>query len=258
MKPNRLREIWAEGRPVLNGWCSIGDPFVAETMASMGWDALTIDLQHGLIGYAEMLAMLQAVAASNVTPIVRVSWNAPGEIMKALDAGAYGVICPMVNTRAECEAFVGACRYPPGGYRSFGPTRAALSSGPGYAEEANDEILTFAMIETVEALANVAEIVATPGLNAVYVGPSDLSLSMGGKPDQDSQDPVRLAAYDTILSACKATGVRAGIHTTSAAYSQQMIARGFDLVTVGSDAGYLQSGRRDARAMQDFVRTRAG
>jgi 4-hydroxy-2-oxoheptanedioate aldolase len=113
------------------------------------------------------------------------------------------------------------------------------------------------MIETVEALANVAEIVATPGLNAVYVGPSDLSLSMGGKPDQDTQDPVRLAAYDTILSACKAAGVRAGIHTTSAAYSQQMIARGFDLVTVGSDAGYLQSGRRDARAMQDFVRTRA-
>lgn len=258
MKPNRLREIWAQGRPVLNGWCSLGDPFVAETMASMGWDAITIDLQHGLISYPEMLAMLQAVSASPVTPIVRVSWNAPGEIMKALDAGAYGVICPMVNTRAQCEAFVRACRYPPGGYRSFGPTRAALASGSGYADEANDEILTFAMIETAEALANVSEIVATPGLNAVYVGPSDLSLSMGGKPDQDTQDPVRLAAYGTILAACKAAGVRAGIHTTSAAYSQQMIALGFDLVTVGSDAGYLQSGRRDARAMQEFVRSRAG
>lgn len=257
MKPNRLREIWVQGRPVLNGWCSIGDPFVAETMASMGWDALTLDLQHGLIGYSEMLAMLQAVAASNVTPIVRVSWNAPGEIMKALDAGAYGIICPMVNTRAECEAFVRACRYPPGGYRSFGPTRAALSAGRGYADEANDEILTFAMIETGEGLANVAEIVATPGLNAVYVGPSDLSLSMGGKPDQDSQEPALLAAFDTILAACKVACVRAGIHTTSAAYSQQMIARGFDLVTVGSDAGYLRSGHRDAGAMRDFIKARA-
>src|SRR5690349_13123427 len=113
MRANRLREIWAEGRAALNGWCSIGCAFTAEAMAHQGWDAITIDTQHGLIGYSEMLAMLQAVSASEAVPLVRVAWNQPGEIMKALDAGALGVICPMVNSRAECEAFVRACRYPP-------------------------------------------------------------------------------------------------------------------------------------------------
>src|SRR5436190_23739160 len=148
MRPNRLKQIWAEGRPVINAWCNIGSPFVAEAVASQGWDAVTIDTQHGLTGYSEMVAMLQAIAASEVTPLVRVSWNAPGEIMKALDAGAQGIICPMINSRAECEAFVQACRYPPDGYRSFGPTRAAMIAGADYAAEANGEILTFAMIET--------------------------------------------------------------------------------------------------------------
>ena len=253
MRRNRLRQIWSEGKPVLNGWLSIGAAFTAEAMAHQGWDSLTIDGQHGLIGYAEMVAMLQTISTTEVTPLVRVSWNAPGEIMKALDAGAYGIICPMINTPAECEAFVRACRYPPDGYRSFGPLRASVYGGADYASEANGEILTLAMIETREGYENVEAIATTPGLDGIYIGPSDLSLALGGAPSQDSQDPDRLATYDRIRDACRAAGRRVGIHTNSPAYSKQMIERGFDLVTVGSDMRYLMGGRREAAEMRKAV-----
>lgn len=258
MRPNRLRQIWAEGRPVLNGWLSSGSPLMAEMMARQGWDSVTIDTQHGFCGYSEMAAMLQAVEGGSATPIVRVAWNSPGDLMKALDAGAYGIICPMVNSRAEAEAFVGACRYPPDGFRSFGPLRANLIAGADYYQYANAEVITLAMIETAGGLENVAEIVATPGLDGIYVGPSDLSLALGGPPSQDSQDPMRLDAFRRILDACKAAGRRAGVHTTSAAYSQQMIEMGFDLVTVGADVNYLGAGaRRDVADMQAFVATQS-
>ncbi len=257
MRPNPLRDIWAEGRPVLNGWCSVGSPFIAEAFANCGWDSVTIDVQHGLIGYAEMLAMLQAVNASGVGTIVRVPWNAPWEAMKALDAGASAIICPMINDAAECRAFVEACRYPPDGYRSFGPTRAALVGGADYASEANRHVVTLAMIETRAGLDNVDEITATPGLDGIYIGPSDLSLALGGAPDQDSQDPMRLAAFDRILAACKAHGLKTGVHTTSIAYSQAMIERGFDLVTVGADLGYLMRARREAAEMRAWLEKRA-
>ncbi|MBL8773776.1 MAG: 2,4-dihydroxyhept-2-ene-1,7-dioic acid aldolase [Phenylobacterium sp.] len=249
MRPNRLKQIWNEGRPVLNAWLSLPGAAAAEAMAAQGWDALTADAQHGLIGYDELVPILQAMRASEVTPLVRVPWNAPGDIMKALDAGAMGIICPMISTVAECEAFVQACRYPPLGYRSFGPSRPSMIYGADYAQHANAEILTFAMIETAEGLENVEAIVAVPGLDAVYIGPSDLSLSLGGEPRQDSDDPRILAAFDRILAACKAAGVRTGVHTNSPAYSKQMIARGFDLVTVGSDLRYLMGGRRDVLEM---------
>ena len=253
MPPNRLRQTWAEGRPAINGWCSIGSPFVAEVMAGAGWDSVTLDCQHGLIGYGEMLAMLQAMRASPVTPLVRVSQNAPGEIMKALDAGAMGIICPLVNDRAECEAFVSACRYPPAGGRSYGPTRAGLVGGPDYAATANREVLCLAMIETRAGLDNVEAVAATPGLDGIYIGPSDLSLSLGGAPIQNSQEPTLLAAFDRILGACRAAGVRAGVHTAGVAYSKQMIERGFDLVTVGADVRYLLDARREAAEMREAI-----
>lgn len=253
MKPNRLREIWAEGRAVLNGWCSIGSPVVAEAFAGCGWDSVTIDAQHGLLGYSEMLAMLQAVNASGVGTIVRVPWNAPWEVMKALDAGASAIICPMVNDAAECRTFVEACRYPPQGNRSFGPTRAGLINGPDYASAANAHVVALAMIETRAGLDNVEAIVATPGLDGIYIGPSDLSLALGGQPDQDSQDPMRLGAFDRILAACKARGLKVGVHTTSVAYSQAMIERGFDLVTVGADMGYLMRARREASEIRAWL-----
>jgi 4-hydroxy-2-oxoheptanedioate aldolase len=256
MRPNRLRQIWAEGRPVLNGWCSIGNAFTAEMMARQGWDSVTIDTQHGLVAYSEMLAMLQAMSATDVGTLVRVSWNSPGEIMRALDAGADGVICPMINNRAEAEAFVRACRYPPDGYRSFGPTRAAGVHGADYAHAANAHVLALAMIETAEGLEKAEEICATPGLDGIYIGPADLSLALGGPAGQDSEDPMRLAAFDAIQAACRAAEVKVCVHTNSVAYSQKMLARGFDLVTVGSDARYLASGRREVGEMRKWVESR--
>ncbi len=256
MRANRLKQIWAEGRAAINGWCSLPGGFSAELMASHGWDSVTIDTQHGVIGYSEMLAMLQAVSTTEATPLVRVSWNQPGEIMRALDAGAYGVICPMINDAAECAAFVQACRYPPQGFRSSGPTRAAVYGGGDYQAHANDEILTFAMIETAAGLANLDAIVATPGLDGVYIGPSDLSLALGGPPGQDSSDPTLMAAFDKILAGCKAAGVRTGVHAASTAYAKLMFERGFDLVTGGIDARYMAAGRRDVAELRDWMQAR--
>jgi 4-hydroxy-2-oxoheptanedioate aldolase len=256
MRANRLKEIWAAGKPAIGGWCSIPGSFSAELMASQGWDVVTIDTQHGLIGYSEMLQMLQAISTTDATPLVRVSWNQPGEIMRALDSGAYGIICPMINDAAECAAFVQACRYPPDGFRSSGPTRAAIYGGADYLAKANGEMLAFAMVETAAGLANVEAIVATPGLDGVYIGPSDLSLSLGGPPGQDSDAAVLMAAFDKILAACKAAGMRIGVHTASVAYSQKMLRRGFDLVTVGADTRFLMSGRREAAEMRAWLETR--
>src|ERR1700744_3066234 len=246
MRENPLKGLLAEGRAPINAWCSRPGAFSAELMANMGWDAVTIDAQHGLIGYSEMLAMLQAISTTPAVPLVRVSWNAPGEIMRALDAGAYGVICPMINDPAEGAAFVGACRYPPEGYRSSGPTRAVVYGGADYHACANGEMLTFAMIETAAGLANVEAIVATPGLGGVYIGPSDLSLAIGGPPGQDSDAPALMAAFDKILAACKTAGLKVGVHCASIAYGQKMIDRGFDLITGGIDVRYMSAGRREA------------
>ena len=256
MRANRPRELWAQGRPTINGWCSMPGSFSAELMASMGWDSVAIDTQHGVIGYSEMLAMLQAVSTTAAVPLVRVSWNQPGEIMRALDAGAYGVICPMINDAAECAAFVQACHYPPQGFRSSGPTRAVVYGGSDYHAGANGQILTIAMIETAAGLENVEAIVATPGLDGVYIGPSDLSLGIGGPPGQDSEAPALMAAFDKILAACKAAGVRAGVHTSSVSYSQKMISRGFDMVTVGADVRFLMSGRREAAEVRAWMDAR--
>lgn len=172
---NKLKALWAEGRPAMNGWLSIGNAFTAEIMAAQGYDSLTIDAQHGALDYAAALPMLQAMRASGVVPMVRVPWCEPGIIMKMLDAGAYGIICPMINTAEQAADFVSYMRYPPKGQRSFGPTRANFSAGANYAAEANGEILAFAMIETREAMDNLDAIAATPGLDGLYrTGGSDL------------------------------------------------------------------------------------
>ena len=161
-------------------------------MANQNWDSLTLDMQHGVIDYSHAISMLQAISTTNVVPLARVNWNEPGQIMKILDAGAYGIICPMVSNRKEAENFVQACMYPPHGYRSFGPVRGLVYGGPDYADEANNEILKFAMIETKESLDNLDEIMQTPGLDGIYVGPADLSLAIGEEPsfDKPEGDPV--------------------------------------------------------------------
>ena len=171
--------------------------------------------------------------------MVRVPWNEPYEIMKALDAGAYGVIVPMVNTREEAERAVSACRYPPDGNRSFGPIRAALYGGRGYAKDANTELACIAMIETEDGIANLEDILSTPGLDGVYIGPSDLALALGMAPVGDNSDPKHAAVVQRILDACKAHGVAAGIHTASVEFSARYLAAGFNFVTLGTDSGFM-------------------
>lgn len=252
MRPNKVRTIWEQGGHVLNGWLGIPNSFSAEVMAQLGWDSLVIDLQHGLIDYQTAVLMMQAISTTPVVPMVRVPWNDPAIIMKCLDAGAYGVICPMINNRDEAERFIGACRYPPLGYRSGGPTRALIYGGQDYQAKANETIVALAMIETTDGLENLDSICTTPGLDAIYIGPNDLSLSMGGKGGLDQTDPAVVAAINRILGACKRHGIKAGIHTGSVAYAKAMIGKGFDLVTVLSDNRILaQFGRQVVSEMRE-------
>jgi 4-hydroxy-2-oxoheptanedioate aldolase len=235
MRESRVRKLWAEGKPVLNGWCTIPSSFSAEAMGGMGWDSVTVDMQHGVVDYQSAVGMFQAISIGQATPMARVPWNDPSAIMKALDAGAYGLICPLVSTRTEAEAFARACRYPPRGYRSSGPIRASLYGGPDYMQKADDVIVTLAMIETADGLANLDEILAVKELDGVYVGPSDLSLSLGGSPGLDQTDPKVFGAIEKILTAAKRHKKRAGIQTGNVAYAKRMLGLGFDLVTVYSD-----------------------
>lgn len=244
MKPNRIKRHWADGAAVVNGWLSLPSAVGAEVMAHQGWDSLTIDLQHGLVDYAQALAMLQALSTTEVVPLARVPWLEPGVIMKVLDAGAYGVICPMIDGPEEAAALVSYLRYPPQGHRSFGPTRAVFSAGDDYAARANDELVCLAMIETAAAVDRVEEIVAVPGLDGVYIGPADLSLALGYAPGMDRTEPELRAAIERILRAAHDRGRVAGIHTLSPAYARQMIEIGFDLVTVSNDVRLLAGAAR--------------
>lgn len=242
MRPNRLKALWDDGKAANNCWLSVSSGYVAEIMASQGWDSVTIDMQHGMIDIAGAYEMLTAISTTESVPIVRVPWNEPGIIMKMLDAGAYGIICPMINSGEECARFVGACRYAPEGFRSVGPNRAILYGGADYLSESNGTVLTLAMVETAEALENLEDICATPGLDGVLIGPSDLGLSLGRKPVGNQTDEVVVGAIDRILSTAKRHEIRAAIFNSTVEYSRQMIEKGFDLVTVTSDAASLRGG----------------
>ena len=247
MRKNKLKEIFKQGGSAINGWLQIPNSFTAELMANQNWDSLTLDMQHGVIDYSNAISMLQAISTTNVVPMARVNWNEPGQIMKILDAGAYGIICPMVSNRKEAEKFVQACMYPPKGYRSYGPIRGLVYGGPDYADEANDEILKFAMIETKESLNNLDEIMQTPGLDGIYIGPADLSLAVGEKPsfDKPEGDPV-YEVIMKILEHAKKNKVIAGIQNAQPDYAQKMIKKGFQLVTIGTDQRFMTAASKAA------------
>ena len=242
MTPNTIRRLWSEGKPVLNAWLSIGNAFSAEIIAEQGYDAVTIDQQHGFLSYEAMSAMLQAIKAGTATPMVRVPWLSAGDIMKALDAGAIGIICPMINSRAEAEQFVSYMRYPPLGQRSFGPTRAVFAHGADYGQKADAEVLCLAMIETADGMKNLDGIVTTPGLDGVYVGPADLTLGLTGRKYPtgfDREEPEIVAAIKTILAKAHQAGIKACLHCGSPAYAAKAIGWGFDLVTLLNDVRLL-------------------
>lgn len=244
MRPNPVREIWARGEAVINGWVSIPHTFAAETMAHQGWDSLTVDMQHGVVDYQGALGALTAISTTATVPLVRVPWLEPGILMKMLDAGAYGIICPMVNTADEAEQFVRATTYPPRGDRSYGPIRALLYGGQDYPQKANETVVRFAMIETRQALDNLKDIVRVDGLDAVYIGPADLSLALGCTPKFDQDEKPVVEAIDYILREAKAAGKIAGIHNGTAVYAKKMIDKGFRFVTVASDSRLMAAAAR--------------
>ncbi len=245
MRANKLREIWAEGGTAVNGWLHIPSSWSAEVMSHAGFDSVTVDLQHGLSGYQDTVTMLQAIATSDAIPLARSSWNDPAQIMRLLDAGAYGIICPMINNRAEAESFVGACRYPPLGFRSLGPTRARIYAGPDYAQFANETIVTLAMVETEEALHNLPDILSTPGLDGVFVGPGDLGFSLTGQTAMDMNDPIMGNALKKIAETTHKHNLVAGIWVPTVESAQMMRRLGYQFITLSSDTRLLDAAAKD-------------
>ena len=246
MRSNQLKEMCQRQQAAINAWLSIPSSFAAEVMGHQGFDAVTVDLQHGMIGFEQAVGMFQALSATPALPLARVSWNDPARVMQLLDAGACGIICPMISSVEEARSFVSACRYPPVGTRSFGPARGLLYGGPDYFEHANDETLTFAMIETRQGLDALDAILAVEGLDGIYVGPNDLSLAMGKTPKSEPDDKEVRDAIAHICARTRAHGKIPGIFCSGGAAAAQRIAEGFLLVTPGNDVALLSQAAHDA------------
>lgn len=239
---NRLFDVWDEGRTAVSGWIASPAPISAEVLASAGWDSIIVDMQHGTADYAALLNILPIIQRWGSTPIVRVPWLHEGDVMRVLDAGALGVIAPMIETPEAAARFVAMCKYPPQGARSFGPIRARLAWGNQYTAQADDEILSFAMIETRKSVAALDEILAVQGLGGVYIGPADLAFSYGYPPAFDREEPEMIEVILSILAKCRAANVRCALHCGTAPYAVRMAKEGFSLVTIGSDLRFMEAG----------------
>jgi 4-hydroxy-2-oxoheptanedioate aldolase len=241
MKANRLKQIIETHNFAANAWLSVPSSYSAEIVAHCGFDAVTVDLQHGMIDFGQAVTMLQAISTTEATPLVRPSSSDPAQIMRLLDAGAYGVICPQVDNAAIAKAVVNACNYPPTGERSFGPARGLLYGGADYFAHANNEVLVFVMIESREAVRNLDSILSVPGIDGIYIGPNDLSLSYCGQPSSDPQGEVA-DVIEFIRSHAEQRQMLTGIFCSDGAMARRRIDQGFQLVTPGNDANILKSG----------------
>jgi 4-hydroxy-2-oxoheptanedioate aldolase len=234
MRENTLRTLFAQKKLAINAWASIGSPALAAYMGDCGYDAVTVDLQHGLFSIETAVSMIQAISATASIPIARCSENAIGEINKLLDAGAYAIICPLINSQADAEKFVQACRYAPLGGRSYGPALASVYAGKDYYTQANATIITLAMIESVQGLAALDDILSVPNLDGIYIGPSDLAIDMGFAPDA-WKTPAVDAAIKKIIAATHAHHKYVGIFAGTTEMAQQMKSYGVDMVSPGTD-----------------------
>lgn len=241
MRGNHLRGVFNSGRSAVNGWISSASPFAAETLSHAGFDSVTVDLQHGMFGIDSAIALIHAVGSGPAVPMARCPSLDAAVIGKLLDAGAYGIICPSIDTAEQAAVFVAACRYPPAGRRSFGPARGLLYGGADYVAHANETVLSWAMVESVESLAELTAILAVPGLDGVYVGPNDLALSMGYEPGAAEPVPPVAAAIEHVRFAARSAGVRSGIFCAGAESAARMAVAGWDLVTPGNDIAILRS-----------------
>jgi 4-hydroxy-2-oxoheptanedioate aldolase len=238
-----LKDRWIE-RPALGAWMFLREPLTAEAAARAGYDYVVVDMQHGIASEPEALAMIQGAEVAGAIPVVRVSSNDATAIGRALDFGALAVIVPMVNDAAAAASAVAACRYAPEGSRSYGPVAAISRYSQDYARVANETVCCIVMIETAQAVESIDEILSVPGIDAVYVGPVDLSLTLGLPPDTDHEDARFVDAITRIVDACDRHGIVPGIHA-DAALAPKWAAAGFRMITVGYDQFSVLTGLRN-------------
>jgi 4-hydroxy-2-oxoheptanedioate aldolase len=247
MRINKVKSLWQEGKAPTVAWLDTADTYVAESMANVGFDALVLDMQHGMaIGPDRAALWLQAVSTTDTVPIVRVPWNEPFFIQWVLDAGAYGVIVPLVNSREEAAKAGGASRYPPLGYRSAGANRARLYGGIDYFKHANKEMICLVMIEDINTIPHMEELAGAPGIDGFYIGPSDLAVSMGLGPPDYRGNAKHAEACQKVLSAAKSHGLVAGIHCGSPKEVLQRTAEGFMFCPSFGGVGSLTTAARAA------------
>jgi 4-hydroxy-2-oxoheptanedioate aldolase len=247
MLNTRMREVWARGEVAFGSWCAFGNIGVAESIAAVDYDFNCIDTQHGGAGYETSLELLNVIDRGVGTPTVRVPWNEPGIIGKTLDAGANAVIVPMVNTVEQAQAAVSYALYNPRGVRSWGPARADMRQSGYTPETANEANVLIPMIETTEAMRNLDDILAVDGVDAIYVGPADLSITLGLPPGNNDDEPAFTEALEYIVDRCNNAGVVAGIHSTPA-LSALRVEQGFRMITVGHDSVLLRAALSTALA----------
>ena len=255
MRPNTVKRLLQEGKPAIGTWLGLGSPLAAEWLAHQGFDWLNIEQEHGAIDATLTQSLLQAISTTDVIPLIRIPWKSPDYCKRALDAGAYGLFVPTVNTREEAELMVRAMKYPPAGFRGLGGTRRQLYGGSDYVQHANDEILVILMIETAEGVRNAEDILSVPGVDACFVGPNDLAMSLGLAPTLDPLFPEYEEAIGKILRACKNHGVAPGVHTPSAERCADRIEQGWQLNAINSDGGFMAQA---AAATVKTVRERTG
>jgi 4-hydroxy-2-oxoheptanedioate aldolase len=247
---NSVRERWNKSIPTINGWLTLPASLSAEIMARAGFDSVTIDMQHGAIDYSDALALLTALAPTEVTPLVRVPNSDPTFITRVLDIGALGVICPMISSAAEARTFAAGARYHPEGNRSSGPLRATMIYGADYFKQVNDAVVVLGMIETPGAITNLDEILEIEAMDGIYVGPNDLGIAMGMAAGTDREEPEFIQTLEDIARRANAHGKIPGLHTNSSKYAARAIAMGFGFVTVCADAGLIREGA--AAAVRDI------
>ncbi len=240
MRPNHLKKLQQQKRTAVNAWVSMGSGYLAEVLGHTGFDAVTVDLQHAPFGFDQAVHLLQAISATPAVPLARCAGLTLAEINKLLDAGAYGIICPLIDNVDQAAMFASSCRYPPRGGRSFGPARGLLYGGSDYLTKADDEILSLAMIETPNALEHIEQIMDVEELDGVYVGPSDLGIAMGLGPNA-WPDRRMTQAIEHILKVVHARGKYAGIFCGPAQMGEACTAMGYDLVTPGNDVNLLRA-----------------
>jgi 4-hydroxy-2-oxoheptanedioate aldolase len=239
MRPNKVKRQLHAGEPSIGTWLSLGSPLAAEQLTQAGFDWLNIDQEHSAVDAGLTLAVLQAISLGETVPLIRVPWNKGDWIKRALDAGAYGVVVPMVNSREEAEQAVRACKYPPEGVRSVGGIRPRLYGGPDYIARANDEIVVIVQIEHIQGVRNAREILSVPGIDAYFIGPNDLCMSMGLPPSLEPDVPEFWEALESVRKAADACGVAPGIHVATPERANRMLEAGYQFLSIASDAAFM-------------------